>query len=99
MEEAILKSMMERTKKNLQRTVNNTLVSVNHATGVSKEFAIAIVPLAAFTFTGSRSVQTYTFLDPGSLDTVCTEILMNQLNAKGCSTEVFFVTNEAGMTC
>ena len=72
--------------------LNSALVSAEKATGASKECALAIVPVQVKASKGSKTIQTYAFLDPGSSATFCTENIMRQLNTKGRQTEVVLRT-------
>ncbi|KAL0151450.1 hypothetical protein M9458_053236 [Cirrhinus mrigala] len=72
--------------------VNSALVSADHATGASSECALAIVPVQIKVAKGSKTINTYAFLDPGSSATFCTENLMNQLNVRGRRTEILLRT-------
>lgn len=75
-----------------ETAINSALVSADHATGASRECALAIMPVQVKVAKGSKTIKTYAFLDPGSLATFCTENLMNQLNAKGRRTEILLRT-------
>ncbi len=72
--------------------VNSALVSADHVTGASREYALAIVPVQIKIAKGSKIIKTYAFLDPGSSATFCTEKLMNQLNVRGRRTEILLRT-------
>lgn len=85
-------SLNETTTKS---SVSSALVSLEpckpNGAG-SKECTLAIVPVKVKLSRGSRTVQTYAFLDPGSSATFCTEALMTQLNAKGKRMEILLRT-------
>ena len=66
-----------------QTSINSVQVSADDASGAGKECALAIVPVQVKAAKGSKCIQTYAFLDPGSSATFCTEKLMNQLNVTG----------------
>lgn len=68
----------------------SALVSAGDVTGAGRDCALAIVPVRVKVAKGSRYIQTYAFLDPGSTATFCTENLMNLLNVKG--TEILLRT-------
>ena len=75
-----------------QTSINSVQVSADDATGAGKECALAIVPVQIKAAKGSKCIQTYAFLDPGSSATFCTERLMNQLNVTGCKTDILLRT-------
>lgn len=59
---------------------------------VSKDCALSIVPVNVKLSKGTKVVQTYAFLDPGSSATFCTEELMSQLNAAGRKMKILLKT-------
>lgn len=65
-----------------ETAINRALVSADQLTEAGKDCALAIVPVQVKAAKFSKSVLTYAFLDPGSSATLCTENLMDQLNAK-----------------
>ncbi|KAK0138631.1 hypothetical protein N1851_024819 [Merluccius polli] len=74
------------TAETEETPISSALVSAGDATGAGRDCALAIVPVRVKVAKGSRYIQTYAFLDPGSTARFCTENLMNQLNVckKGC---------------
>ena len=53
---------------------------------------LSIVPVQVKLCKGTKVVQTYAFLDPGSTATFCTEELMTELNARGKKVKVLLKT-------
>ena len=84
-----------------QTSINSVQVSADDATGAGKECALAIVPVQVKAAKGSKCIQTYAFLDPGSSATFCTEKLMNQLNVTGRKTDILLRTmgQENNVSC
>ena len=72
--------------------ISSALVSAGDVTGARRDCALAIVPVRVEVAKGSRYIQTYAFLDPGSTAAFCTENLMNLLNAKGRKTQILLRT-------
>ena len=80
------------TAETEETPISSALVSAGDATGAGRDCALAILPVRVKVANGSRYIQTYAFLDPGSTATFCTEKLMNQLNVKGRKTEILLRT-------
>ena len=80
------------TSSTTTRTLNSALASADHATGASKECALAIVPVQVKVANGNKTIRMYAFLDPDSSATFCTENIMHQLNAKGRKIEFILRT-------
>lgn len=53
---------------------------------------MCVVPVKVKLDKGTKVVETYAFLDPGSSATFCTEALMTQLNANGKKVEILLRT-------
>lgn len=64
----------------------------NHTGAESKECALSVVPVKVKLEKGTKVVETYAFLDPGSSTTFCIEALMMQLNANGQKVEILLRT-------
>lgn len=78
-----------------ESSVSNALVSLNfgsHTGAGSNECALSVVPVKVKLENGTKVVETYAFLDPGSSATFCTEALMMQLNASGKKVEIMLKT-------
>lgn len=80
------------TAEIVETPISSALVSADDATGARRDCALAIVPVRIKVAKGSRYIQTYAFLDPGSTATFCTENLMNQLKVHGRKTEILLRT-------
>lgn len=82
--------MANRTK----RSARGTLVSLKREEDfrAGKDCKLSILPVQMKASKGSKTIQTYAFLDPGSTATFCTENLMRQLNATGWQTKVLLQT-------
>lgn len=57
-------------------------------TGAGEECILSVVPVQVKATKGSKTLETYAFLDPGSTDCFCTETLMNQLKVTGRRTSI-----------
>lgn len=57
-------------------------------TGAGDDCILSIVPVRVKSKKGSKVVETYAFLDPGSSATFCTDTLARQLNLQGRRTEL-----------
>lgn len=78
-----------------ESSMSSALISLDaesHTGAGSKECALSVVPVKVKLDKGSKTVQTYAFLDPGSSATFCTEALMAQLNATGKKVEILLKT-------
>lgn len=75
-----------------ETSISSALVSPGDATGSGRDCAVAIVPVRVKVAKGNKFIHTYAFFDPGSTATFCTENLMNQMNVKGCKTEILLRT-------
>lgn len=53
---------------------------------------LSILPVQVKSMKGSKVIQTYAFLDPGSTDTFCSETLMRRLNLNGKKTQINLLT-------
>lgn len=53
---------------------------------------LAILPVKVRAGKGGRYIETYTFMDPGSTATFCTEALRKKLNVKGKPTQILIST-------
>ena len=85
-------NQMKTTAETEETPISSALVSAGNATGAGRDCALAIVPVRIKVAKGSRYIQTYAFLDPGSTATFCTENLMNQLKVNGRKTEILLRT-------
>lgn len=77
-------------------SVTSALVCAGNTTcgaaGASEECILSIVPVQIKATKGSKTVETYAFLDPGSNDCFCTETLMNQMKVSGRRTSILLRT-------
>ena len=77
-------------------TVSSALVTINSetttCTGAGDDCILAIVPVQVKLKKGSKIVETYAFMDPGSSATFCTNTLASQLNIQGRRTELDLTT-------
>ena len=55
----------------------------NAYTGAGDDCILSIVPVLVKSKKGSKSVETYAFMDPGRSATFCTDALASQLNLQG----------------
>lgn len=83
------------TRASTSTTSSNAVLSL--ATGSNtgarkKECALAIVPVKVKLDKGTKCVESYAFLDPGSSATFCTEELAKQLAAPGRKMEIILKT-------
>lgn len=83
-----LQNINSEKAERMQIPVNSALISADHATGASRECALAIVPVQVKAFKGTRTITAYAFLDPGSSATFFSDNIMHQLNVSGRRTEV-----------
>ena len=58
----------------------------------NRECVLAIVPVRLKSKKGTRTVETYAFIDQGSSATFCTEKVMRMLNLRGRKTEILLRT-------
>ncbi|XP_013856319.1 uncharacterized protein LOC106512198, partial [Austrofundulus limnaeus] len=58
-----------------------------HQTGI-----LPILPVKVKSAKGTKIIETYAFLDPGSTDTFCSERLLNELNIQGRKTQIHLRT-------
>lgn len=75
--------------------VTSSLVSLDagsHTGADNSECKLSIVPVQVKMCKGTKIVQTYAFLDPGSTATFCTEELMTELNTSGKKVKVLLKT-------
>lgn len=75
--------------------VTSSLVSLDagsHTGAGNSECKLSIVPVQVKLCKGTKIVQTYAFLDPGSTATFCTEELMMELNTTGKKVKVLLKT-------
>ncbi len=85
----------EKSNESKESSLSSALVSMDAGsrTGAgAKDCALAIVPVKVKLKKGSKAVQTYAFLDPGSSATFCTEQLMRELNAPGRKLDILLKT-------
>ena len=83
----------EEEKEEEGTTEHNTATSVTNAcTGAGDDCLLAIVPVQVKLKKGSKIVETYAFMDPGSSATFCTNTLASQLNIQGRRTELDLTT-------
>ena len=77
-----------------KRSVSGTPVILDKEEdiGAGKDCKLSIVPVQIKVSKGSKTIQTYAFLDPGSTSTFCTENLMRRLNTTGRKTTVLLQT-------
>lgn len=80
--------------KSKERSITSALVSLEKGeeTGAGRDCILAIVPVQVKVCNGNKTILTFTFLDPGSTATFCTEGLMRKLNARGKKTGVLLQT-------
>ncbi|KAK0142765.1 hypothetical protein N1851_019297 [Merluccius polli] len=79
----------------IEASMSSALVSLkagSHTGAGIKESALSIVPVKVKLGKGTKTVQTYAFLDGGSTATFCTEELMQQLNANGRKQDILLRT-------
>ena len=69
-----------------------TLSLTEHTGAGTTDYKLAVVPVKVKANKGSRVIETYAFLDPGSNATFCTENLMEQLSIRGRRTEILLKT-------
>ena len=82
-------------KENQRTPQTGTIIcmATGSDTGTGKEkFALAIVPVKIKLEKGTKCITTYTFLDPGSWASFCTEELATQLCAPGKKTKILLKT-------
>ena len=75
--------------------VTSSLVSLDagsHTGAGNSECKLSIVPVQVKLCKGTKIVQTYAFLEPGSTATFCTEKLMTELNTSGKKVKVLLKT-------
>ncbi len=75
--------------------VTASLVSLdagNHIGAGNNACKLSIVPVQVKLCKGTKVVQTYAFLDPGSTANFCTEELMTELNTSGRKVKVLLKT-------
>lgn len=58
----------------------------------NKQGVLAIVPVRLKSKKGTKTMETYAFIDPGSSATFCTEAVMSTLNLRGRKTEILLRT-------
>ena len=78
-----------------EASMSSALVSLNagsHTGAGIKVSALSIIPVKVKLEKGTKTVQTYAFLDGGSTATFCTEELMQQLNANGRKQDILLRT-------
>ena len=74
---------------------NNAYVKMSAKASVPRHHsatALAIVPVRVKAAEGSKTVETYAFLDSGSNTSFCTEALLHQLNLQGRQTSLSLTT-------
>ena len=84
------------TKEAKETTLNSMQVSVkadeHTGAGNVQKCTLSIVPVQVKCTKGSKIINTYAFLDPGSSATFCTENLLNKLNIRGKRTNILLKT-------
>lgn len=79
-----------------QTVVSSALVSLKQEkktlTGAGDKCVLAILPVYVKSKKGSKVVESYAFVDPGSSATFCTDSLARQLNLQGKGTERLLTT-------
>ncbi|KAI2645663.1 Cold shock protein 1 [Labeo rohita] len=78
-----------------KQAIGNALISVqsNSLTGAGGDAcALSILPVCVKAKNGTKIVETYAFLDPGSSSTFCTESLMEKLNLSGKKLNILLKT-------
>lgn len=82
-----------------QQEVSSALVSLNHAatspTGAGDDCILSVLPVYVKSKKGTKVVETYAFMDPGSTGTFCSDALAKQLNLHGKGTEIVLSTMNA----
>ena len=89
-------SKAKETKEAKETTLNSMQVSVkadeHTGAGNVQKCTLSIVPVQVKCTKGSKIINTYAFLDPGSSATFCTENLLNKLNIRGKRTNILLKT-------
>lgn len=79
-----------------QTVVSSALVHLKQekttCNGAGEKCVLAILPVCVKSKKGSKIVETYAFMDPGSSATFCTDSLARQLNLQGKGTELVLTT-------